>query len=182
MKSGFSTAIIAAGAIAVLAVPTYAAGQPCQGESHCVEVTLEGKDGRPSVHPPVMRLPKKDESNDANSFAFAFEASNNRTGLVIFKCQDERPESLDCRTPAALQGSGEPTWAIKLTGSGKVSGRYQVNDDLGICDKCDSYPSQSVDYEECVQRYCRFPYMVLEMSGNSADNPPLDPDIIIDPR
>ncbi len=150
--------------------------QGCSGASgECVEVEFPGAKERPKVDKDILRINKKDSSGDKNKFSFGTQSSAGDNALIIFKCQNESVQPHDCRTPA-VSPSGDEVWVLKLTTGGVAAAR--VNDTLELCDACEE-KSNAVDYEECVMKYCRYPYMVVDKKG---ERPPLDPDVIVDPR
>ncbi len=154
----------------------------CQSTSpNCVDVELGTTGQAPSVNPPTVRF-RKSVGGASSKFSFGLKDSPGSQGTVyvIFKCQDYDAQPFDCRTPA-VHASGNATWALKLTPNGVTPAVS-----LGPLDKCTTECGGMTDesnYEECVQQFCRYPYMVMEIQGNSASpNPPMDPDVVIDPK
>lgn len=150
--------------------------QGCSGASaECIEVEFPAAKERPKVDREVLRIKKKDSSGSRNKFAFGTKASNGDNAIIVFKCQNEKLQPHDCRTPA-VDNNGDETWVLRMTAGGVVAAG--INESLKLCDACEE-KSNAVDYEECVMKYCRYPYMVVDKKG---ERPPLDPEIIVDPR
>lgn len=179
MRDNWQNTIICAAAAAALSLfggVQDSAAEGCKDvAAECVEVEFPGSKGRPKVDKDVLRLKKQGSSGDPNKFAFGTRSSDGDNALVIFKCQDEEASPPDCRTPAVHQ-NGNEKWVLQMNAAGSAA--VTINGTLELCDSCEE-KSNTVDYEECVKKYCRYPYMIVDRRG---ERPPLDPDVIIDPR
>lgn len=149
----------------------------------CVDISFPEK-GKPASGPPeVLHVMKQD-----GEFGFALGEGATPNVYVIFKCQnyDPDPKKFDCRSPAKIASGANTfsTWTIKLT-PGQLR-RVGIRSDLEACDACTDMATGSAAQETCIQSFCRYPYMVVDATvptpGNPSEYPPLDPDIIIDPR
>lgn len=138
----------------------------------CVEVEFPTGKGRPKVDNKEQRVHKTQDGK----ISFGFDQGAIQKAYIVFKCQDEETQPNDCRTP--LKGG---KWVVKLQGGGSPGGKaetVEINSTLERCDLCANVDDND-DYEECVQNACRYPYMILDTEGN---RPPLDPDVIVDPK
>lgn len=179
MRDKWQKVIVCAAAAAALSVfgsVQDSAAEGCEEDStECVEVEFPGSKGRPKVDKDVLRLKKQDANGNPNKFAFGTGYSDGDNALVIFKCQDEEASPPDCRTPA-VHRSGNEKWVLQMKAANSAA--VTINDTLELCDSCKE-KTNTVDYEECVKKYCRYPYMIVDRKG---ERPPLDPDVIVDPR
>lgn len=138
----------------------------------CVELDFPGTTDRPSVNKKTLYVHKVNDGK----FAFGFDKSKISNAYIIFKCQDEETLPNDCRTPLK---NGK--WAVRLKGGGSTGPKtetVEINSTLPRCDLCKEVDDKE-DYETCVRNACRYPYMILDMNGQ---RPPLDPDVIIEPK
>lgn len=179
MRDKWQSTFICVAAAAVLSIFSGvqdSAARGCDNASaECVEVEFPGSNGRPKVDKDVLRLKKKDSNGNPNRFAFGTPSSDGDNALIIFKCQDEQASPPDCRTPAVHQ-NGNEKWVLQMKAADSAA--VTINDTLELCDSCEE-KTNVVDYEECIKKYCRYPYMIVDRKG---ERPPLDPDVIVDPR
>lgn len=180
----FGVITVSMGCLALLASGfSQAQSNGCPASSdNCVQVTIPSdKSKRPEVSNPVLKVGKK-TGTDKTEFSFGL-GSVSGVYYVIFKCQDDEPLTLDCRTPAVNKGTGNPAWVIKLTPGGAKS--VEVAGSLEYCDTCaakdgsGSYEYNEIEFKQCMENYCTYPYMVVDDQG---ERPPLDPVVIVDPR
>lgn len=162
-----------------LALPPLAEAQPCSGQANCVALDFPAE-GQPEAKPPVIRVSKEDAGGQPGKFMFASDSVTGRTAWVIFKCQDEAAGI--CRTPAVTDDANQSeVWAFKVAGN-SANNRFRVRQDLDLCDVCSSHEKGADAYEQCLSNYCRYPYMVVDLTGGHGSHPPLDPAIIIEPQ